>query len=210
MYAHMFDLYVRFEEKKTTASYLDRIWPYSTTIFVRRVCVCLECLCYEMLLCVHFLRLFHFLRVLCPPPSLAHLPSNNLLCCETEAMLEFCRFYIHIFFFSLDFISVFIILANLQVFFFLKKRSLDASSRVSFSIDCFNNILSLHIFASILIYFKYTKISSVDEVAEQQQKKNERIFHACVCCLHSVSNHTISVQWKSIYVFDFQISDRLR
>lgn len=95
-----------------------------------------------------------------------------------------------------------------QIYMFLFGRAL-------FPIDCFNHILGLHLIISILIYFKYMKISSADEVAvchwqsgsklEKREKLNGRIFHACilvfsvcVCSLHSVSNH-ISVHEHSYY-----------
>lgn len=171
----MFGLYVRFENEEKIV--FGRTQRYNIRDY-KCVCACLECLCYEILLCVRCtfpsavsssssydsFSTFFWLSLphLFFSASLPHRPlrpSSQVRICSVlwkhvHVGISAVPF-LHSFSFTWFHFSIFICW---QIYMFLFGRAL-------FPIDCFNHILGLHIIVSILIHFKYTKISSADEVA---------------------------------------------
>lgn len=97
----VFELYVRFENGRRSHHIAIADLAVHNGNDRACVCMCLECLCYEILLCVRFLRLlgcfyfccfayFFYISLSFSPslrPPLAYFPSNNSLGWET--VLEF-------------------------------------------------------------------------------------------------------------------------
>lgn len=105
----VFELYVRFENGRRSHHIAIADLAVHNGNDRACVCMCLECLCYEILLCVRFLRLlgcfyfccfayFFYISLSFSPslrPPLAYFPSNNSLGWET--VLEFFCSYIRSF-----------------------------------------------------------------------------------------------------------------